>query len=447
MDFLIDSGAEINVLSEGHWQLLKRDFEAGDSIIYDVEPGSTKRIMAFAGASPLEVTSTFSSWIEIPGTTKPKEFAKFFVLQGGKKSLLGQQTAIRMRLLKVGLSVDNVTASKDLEAVMPFPSVPGDAIDPWEIIAIDFNGPYARYGGILILVVVDCYSRHLSASVVKTTNFASTEKVLETMFGRFGKPKAIKVDNGPPFNGSEFGKYTTENGIRAIFSTPLHPQQNGMVERYMQVVNKAMQIANTEGTDFKQQLADAIRAHNSATHRVTQKSPDEIMFGRKLRRNLPIIGGARVEIDRQTLQETDRLQKNHAKTSEDKKRQAKESKFEVGDVVVLLKTSRGKGEPRFDPAPYRITECRQGDFTIEGKDGKIMKRNVTHLKRLHKRVNDDKADAPEKDRPSEIFQQPQQTSKRIGKLQSLPELRRSTRMVKQPKHYDMYVRLLEELMD
>lgn len=315
--------------------------------------------------------------------------------------------------------------------------------EPWDVIAIDFNGPYARHGGILILVIVDCYSRYLSASVVKSTNFAATEKVLDSMFERFGKPKAIKVDNGPPFNGIEFSHYTSANGIKIIFSTPLNPQQNGMVERYMQLVNKAMQIANAENSDYRKQLGDTIRAHNSATHRITQKSPDEIMFGRKLRRDLPLLGETGVEIDKQKLRVTDQALKDRAKTMEDKKRQAKDSNLEIGDMVVILKSVRGKGEPRFDPTPYKIIDCKKGDFTIEASNGKIMRRNVTHLKRLHKRPIGSNGKAQGETLTSEIFQQPQQKSKRMRKQQPITEPRRSARIAKLPKHFDMYVRLLE----
>lgn len=129
MSFLIDSGADVNVLSEKHWNLLEQDFNAGDSILYDVETGSTKRILAFAGATSLEVIKTFSSWIEIPGSLKPREFAKFFVLRGGMKSLIGQRTALKMKLLKIGLSVNNISERGNLDAIVPFPSIPGDGVE------------------------------------------------------------------------------------------------------------------------------------------------------------------------------------------------------------------------------------------------------------------------------------------------------------------------------
>lgn len=107
----------------------------------------------------------------------------------------------------------------------------------WETIAIDFNGPYALLGGISILVVIDYRSRYLFAKPVKSTSFDSVKKILEEIFEKEGYPKSIKSDNGPPFNGAEYKEYCGQRGIKAIFSAPLFPQQNGMVESSMKVVN------------------------------------------------------------------------------------------------------------------------------------------------------------------------------------------------------------------
>lgn len=112
----------------------------------------------------------------------------------------------------------------------------------WETIAVDFNGPYMRYGGISVLVIVDYRSRFIIAKPVKSTSFENTRKVFQTVFEKEGFPQSIKSDNGPPFNGDEYRQYCTERGIHVIFSTPLHPQQNGLAESCMKIINKAMPL-------------------------------------------------------------------------------------------------------------------------------------------------------------------------------------------------------------
>lgn len=81
-----------------------------------------------------------------------------------------------------------LTPRREPPVPMKRSKLPGEV---WDMLAIDFNGPYARFNGIMILVIVDCYSRYLTASVVKSTDFASGKKVLDTLFAKFGKPQSV----------------------------------------------------------------------------------------------------------------------------------------------------------------------------------------------------------------------------------------------------------------
>ncbi|XP_062706085.1 uncharacterized protein K02A2.6-like [Aedes albopictus] len=107
----------------------------------------------------------------------------------------------------------------------------------WETIALDFNGPYLKFGSISILVIIDLRSRYAIARPVKSTKFEYTKEVLDSVFEKEGFPRAIKSDNGPPFNGEDYARYCSERGIQVIFSTPFYPQQNGLVEGFMKIVN------------------------------------------------------------------------------------------------------------------------------------------------------------------------------------------------------------------
>lgn len=150
---------------------------------------------------------------------------------------------------------------------------------PWENLAIDFNGPYMRLGGISVLVLVDAYSRFLITRIVRSTDFLSVKSALEDVFETFGFPKSIKSDRGPPFFGDEYKSFCSVRGITAQQSAPLNPQQNGQVERYMQIINKAVQIAMESGENFKRALNLAVKAHNGAVHSVTNAVPEELMLG------------------------------------------------------------------------------------------------------------------------------------------------------------------------
>ncbi|XP_055527135.1 uncharacterized protein K02A2.6-like [Wyeomyia smithii] len=187
----------------------------------------------------------------------------------------------------------------------------------WETIALDFNGPYVKFGGIYILVIVDYRSRYLIARPVKSTSFEVTKRVLEEIFDKEGFPESMKSDNGPPFNGEDYKQYCHERGIKTIFSTPFFPQQNGLVENYMKVINKSMAIAVSTGSDYNEELQAAIRAHNSASHTVTKVPPEEIMRGRRIKRGLPLFDRGQTNHDDDALNKRDREMKLKAKERED----------------------------------------------------------------------------------------------------------------------------------
>ncbi|XP_062533955.1 uncharacterized protein K02A2.6-like [Armigeres subalbatus] len=250
-----------------------------------------------------------------------------------------------------------------------------------ETIALDFNGPYVKFNGVSILVIVDYRSRYLIARPVKTTSFENT-RVLEEVFEREGFPQTIKTDNGPPFNGEEYRRYCTERSITAVFSTTLFPQQNGLVESYMKVINRAMTNAATNKTNYIEELRAAIHAHNAATHSVTKLPPEEIMLGRKVKRGLPLIDFEKVTIDEELLSRRDRDAKLAAKEREDKRRGARPSRVKPGDVVIVERNMRGKGESRFSPRRYTVTEDRNGSLTLNNDEGQILKRHISQTRKV-----------------------------------------------------------------
>lgn len=73
--------------------------------------------------------------------------------------------------------------------------------------------------------MVDAYTRYLMAIPVKNTELGPTYNAFANWFKTFGKPKKVKTNNGPPFNGKNWEKSMTSIGIEVNFSTPLDSQQ------------------------------------------------------------------------------------------------------------------------------------------------------------------------------------------------------------------------------
>lgn len=61
----------------------------------------------------------FEAWISV-NPSKPKSYVEFFVIEGANKCLLSKRTAEDLKLLKVGLDVQNVEVKRN-----PFPKFPG----------------------------------------------------------------------------------------------------------------------------------------------------------------------------------------------------------------------------------------------------------------------------------------------------------------------------------
>jgi RNase H-like domain found in reverse transcriptase/Reverse transcriptase (RNA-dependent DNA polymerase)/Integrase zinc binding domain len=79
--------------------------------------------------------------------------------------------------------------------------------DSWDYIALDYCGPFAAFGGVHVVCLVDYFSRYAVAAIVKSTSWNHLEPVLEDIFNRFGLPAKMKADNGPPFNGNAYKRF------------------------------------------------------------------------------------------------------------------------------------------------------------------------------------------------------------------------------------------------
>jgi RNase H-like domain found in reverse transcriptase/Reverse transcriptase (RNA-dependent DNA polymerase)/Integrase zinc binding domain/Integrase core domain len=253
---------------------------------------------------------------------------------------------------------------------------------PWEYVAMDYCGPFASFGGVHVVCIVDYHSRYLTAAIVRSTGWKHLEPVFNEIFGRLGFPKTIKSDNGAPFSGQQYKQYCDSNGIERVFSFPLDPKQNGMAEAAMKHVNSAAQHASVEGTSLATALKERVRAHNDSEHSETKVVPSQVIYGRRLRRNLPTVKPPIVAIDIEAMREQDKSSKLKKKSTEDQRRHAKNTSIKVGDKVLLLRPDRCKGQTRFGLTEWTVTDIRMGDLTLLSPEGKETRRNITKVRKI-----------------------------------------------------------------
>lgn len=116
--FLIDSGADVNVLGGTDWDLLKQQQQAGRAKLVPLEKPTNRNLQAYASDKPMKVECAFKATIETIGSMKLIVTAEFLVVREGKRSLLGRATASDMGLLKIGETINSCESGV-------FPKMPG----------------------------------------------------------------------------------------------------------------------------------------------------------------------------------------------------------------------------------------------------------------------------------------------------------------------------------
>lgn len=83
------------------------------------------------------------------------------------------------------------------------------------------------------LNVIDDFNREAIASeIAHSMPAVRVTKILQQIICEQGKPKCIRVDNGPEFISKEFSTWRKDNHIEIRYTQPGRPIQNGYIERF-----------------------------------------------------------------------------------------------------------------------------------------------------------------------------------------------------------------------
>lgn len=104
---LIDSGSKTNIIDDKTWEYLKSNAVGA----VNQQKGSDQVFMAYGSKDPLEVLGSFESTIAIG---PEKQSAKFYVIKNGTRNLLGKETAMRLNVLKLGVSINSLDTETDI---------------------------------------------------------------------------------------------------------------------------------------------------------------------------------------------------------------------------------------------------------------------------------------------------------------------------------------------
>lgn len=89
----------------------------------------------------------------------------------------------------------------------------------------------------------------------------------------FGNPVKLLSDNGPPFTSSEMTDYFKHRGIHHHLVTPLWPNANGMIERFIRNLVKLIEVSKIENITLNQVLNGFLMNYRATPHITTGASP------------------------------------------------------------------------------------------------------------------------------------------------------------------------------
>jgi len=147
---------------------------------------------------------------------------------------------------------------------------------PWEHVAVDLKGPLPLGKGDerYVLAVMDYFSKMVVLVPIRR-KFAAVvaEAFLERVILEHGYPKIVVTDGGSEFKG-EFAELMEKFAIDHRTTLPYHHQANGLIERFMQSINKMVRIvAAKDQHAWHMHLSELAFAYNTSYHPAIGDTP------------------------------------------------------------------------------------------------------------------------------------------------------------------------------
>ncbi|UYV66979.1 K02A2.6-like, partial [Cordylochernes scorpioides] len=182
---------------------------------------------------------------------------------------------------------------------------------PFERIAIDIMGPLPRSdkGNRYIQVAMDYFTKWPEAFPLADQEAETVaETLISQFFSRFGVPMQIHTDQGRNFESRLFAQMCKLLGSHKTRTTPLHPQSDGMVERFNRTLASQLSLFVAQNQrDWDSQLPILLMAYRSSVHETTGYSPAKMLFGRELKLPCDLIFGCPNSIGEGSNEFVDRL--------------------------------------------------------------------------------------------------------------------------------------------
>ena len=160
------------------------------------------------------------------------------------------------------------------------PMIPHEApSQPWEVVHSDLF----ELDGHKYILLVDQYSKMPFVRALGSERSSEAIKFCKDLFAVHGIPRRLYSDNGPQYSSFEFRNFALEWDFEHVTSSPRYAQSNGFIECMVAYVKPVLEKAKQAGTDPQLALL-CLRGTPIDSY---LPSPAELLFGRKIKTNLP----------------------------------------------------------------------------------------------------------------------------------------------------------------
>ncbi|GBL74612.1 Retrovirus-related Pol polyprotein from transposon 412 [Araneus ventricosus] len=142
--------------------------------------------------------------------------------------------------------------------------------------------PVTTKGNRYVLALMDYFTKWLEAVLIPDYEASIVAKELVRIWiSCYGVPMILHSYQGTNFNSVLFTELCKLLGILKIRTRELHPESDGMVERFNRTILNHLSLFVS--TEWDTHLPPFLLGYRSADHEVTGLTPGEILFGRTLR--------------------------------------------------------------------------------------------------------------------------------------------------------------------
>lgn len=200
---------------------------------------------------------------------------------------------VKQRLKEKGLSVPRIRRRRVVTERLPLRAITA----PNDVWCIDLKGWFTTKDKKRCepLTLMDGYSRYLFiCEPMERPRYTTVKPVLEETFYKYGKPQAIRSDNGPPFGSTGLRGLTPlsvwllKHGIWPEKIAPGNPGQNGRLERLHKTLKADALQDFCYYAEYVEKMKNFVNQYNTLRpHESLEDLPPQLVYTKSSREYHP----------------------------------------------------------------------------------------------------------------------------------------------------------------